>query len=218
MTIHHESPLIIVAIADGSIVLPDAELGLVIGGELPWTFIADERRSVLAHQVHGALKAWNDGPIECIISDALLRFDEVERTLGAVPRRNALHDRLLTDIATMFYHAAHAEATPKQTVWRLPGGGARDAAATVELRIRRAQDRARRWAALIAGATQTPAQLMEAETIAQWVYALADPLRRRWSPIEHILARAALTPGGVRLQRPTAAGAPRSAPDRSAQA
>lgn len=195
-------PLSIVAIGDGCVLLPDAEVGLVVGGEIPWTFVADERRVAVAQQVHGALKAWNDGPIECLITDAPLQFDEVDRIIRTAVRRHALHDRLLSDFAAMMYQAAHTELAPKRTVWRLPGpgsGGGREVDASIEARMRRAQDRARRWATLLAGATQTPTHVMDAESIAQLLYALADPYRRRWTPIERILARTAAAPGGVRV-------------------
>lgn len=194
----------IVTIVEGAVVFACGEAGVVDGGALEWDFIDPDRRRIFGDQVLGALKAWNDGPVECLVVDAVQSGALVAlRAIAGVPRRSAMQARVLAEMTAMIHQTHHAIVSPKRVVWRLPGDSiVSDAAAPLEARARRAQDRARRWAAIIASATNTHAHPMGAEEIAQLLYQIADPYRRLWSPVERLLARADLASGPRMVQRP----------------
>lgn len=180
----------VIAIDDGCVVFGDGEVGIVDGGAIPWDFIDDDRRTVMGSQLLGAVKSWNDGPIECLIVDVMPNVAEVEETLRRIAPRNDVHAHILAEMAMMLHQAEHAVVAPKRTVWRLPGESlSRDARMALETRIRKAQDRARHWAMTISAAAQTNAYPMRAEDIAQLLYLIADPYRRLWAPIPQLLER-----------------------------
>lgn len=184
----------LVTIVDGAAIFAHGDVGVVEGGALEWDFIDPDQRRMIGEQVLGALKSWNDGPVECLVTDAVHASAAVAlHAIAQTPRRTAMQSRILAEMTALIHETHHAVVSPKRVVWRLPGDSAvNDPSAALELRVRRAQDRARRWAAIIASAANTPAHLMRAEDIAQLLYQIADPYRCLWNPIDRLLERAAL--------------------------